>query len=163
MGVDLTLYALGVSHAERDRAEAKIKELLKPWEYERVLYKDEPQSPSQPLSNPLHEGHFLTFTSESHWGRGDLEEGDLDVLEVRTFLRWPMRGSWPDTYMLVRALQASLPSSHSLYMEPDATCVYEPSPSTLVTDSRLAWFWDKWAEGDVFDNYYIRESYWKRR
>ena len=138
MGVDLKLYAIGATKMDRDKAELHIRKVLPPRQYEQLLYKDEPQFPGG--TSPLYEGHFLTFASEENWSH-EWEIDGLDLLEARTFLRWPMRGWWPDAHVLIRLLQEALPSTAKVYFAPDTHCLYDADPRWEATPERIERFW----------------------
>lgn len=148
MGVDLCLYATGVTKPERDKAEQHMRKVLPPRRFKNLIYEDEEQFPG--TGSPQFEGHFLTFASEEPWSH---EEGDLDTLEVRTFLRWPMRGWWPDVYSLIVLFRASLPPTATVYFGPDSSCEYDDNPRWLCTQERLDKFWEVWLSEP--DTYYL--------
>ncbi|QGJ94926.1 hypothetical protein SEA_REDWATTLEHOG_66 [Gordonia phage RedWattleHog] len=152
MGVNAVIYATGVTPAQRDLAEAQIAEIMR-YKLKDLVVPDRPQWKGDP-GTPRYKSHYLTFASEESWSHS-WKEGDLDTLEVRTFLRWPQRGWWPDLYALIRAFQASLPEGTPVYFAPDSSCSFDADPETLVTPERMEAIWREFLLADQ-DSYYTK-------
>ena len=129
MGVDLRVYATGVTPEQRDVSAAMFRSLVP----DDVMMKR--------YLIDAHEDPF-SFPTEESWG------GAPDhIMEVKTLLRWPNRSYWPDVSALLRIMRGVLPLESRLYFSPDSMN-YPLDDAYLYTAERVERFWGLFLHGD---------------
>ena len=130
MGVDLRVYATGVTPTQRDIAVEEFRRIV-PSDVMRDRYMIDPN-----------EENLFSFPTEESWG------GAPDhIMEVKTLLRWPNRSYWPDVSALLRIMRGVLPLESRLYFSPDSMN-YPLDDAYLYTAERVERFWGLFLHGD---------------